>query len=310
MDSYTLMNKMRKARRKYTLSAGCQGLFMELIAICNEEQWSGVFKCTNGELKAALNVEDKTLIKFRDELAEAGLLVYISGKSRKQPCQYSLNGCLNHYPLHLLNGGKIYSGLDSDNERGSVGKKPDLIKHKSKTETKSKTLEVVVDEARAAKFNEAVDDFFEERDQNSNVQFPEHAHLPEKEKNSAKKEKELPALEDAQAKISATANWRNVLEHHKVSEADREGLFKLFYEQNEDTYRIRYPSVNEMSKHFYFWIAARNKLELLKPKLGLQNDNTTIKTPGNGYRKRTEEAKRDVADFVNRSSEFLRRTAG
>lgn len=55
--------------------------FYELVAICNGEDWRDVFDCSNIELCFALNVNEKTLIKARESLINAGLIYYKSGKT-------------------------------------------------------------------------------------------------------------------------------------------------------------------------------------------------------------------------------------
>ena len=54
--SYTHLEKMRKARRRFRFTATEQALFYELVAICNGEDWRDVFDCSNIELCFALNV--------------------------------------------------------------------------------------------------------------------------------------------------------------------------------------------------------------------------------------------------------------
>ena len=44
MDGYTLMEQMRRARRRNRLTATEQALFYELVAVCNSEGWEDVFQ--------------------------------------------------------------------------------------------------------------------------------------------------------------------------------------------------------------------------------------------------------------------------
>ena len=81
IDGYTLTEKMRKARRRFRFTATEQALFYGLVAICNGEDWRDVFDCSNIELCFALNVNEKTLIKARESLINAGLIYYKSGKN-------------------------------------------------------------------------------------------------------------------------------------------------------------------------------------------------------------------------------------
>lgn len=89
IDGYTLTEKMRKARRRFRFTATEQALFYELVAICNGEDWEDVFDCSNMELCFALNVKEKTLIKARESLINAGLIYYKSGKNKRVISSYS-----------------------------------------------------------------------------------------------------------------------------------------------------------------------------------------------------------------------------
>ncbi|WP_321027832.1 helix-turn-helix domain-containing protein [Bacteroides sp.] len=80
---------MRKARRRFRFTATEQALFYELVAICNGEDWRDVFDCSNIELCFALNVNEKTLIKARESLINAGLIYYKSGKNKRVISSYS-----------------------------------------------------------------------------------------------------------------------------------------------------------------------------------------------------------------------------
>lgn len=90
MDGYQLTAKLRKARRRFRLTALEQALYYELIAICNDEGWPEVFCCSNFELRSALgDIDEKTLIRGRLSLINAGLLFYKSGKSKRTVSNYS-----------------------------------------------------------------------------------------------------------------------------------------------------------------------------------------------------------------------------
>ncbi len=311
MDFYKLSSKLRKARRQHSLSAGAQALFYELIAICNEERWPDVFKCPNGELSSAISCAEKTLILYRDELAASGLIQFQSGKSKRQPCNYSLNDCLNSLPNGLLNGGKIYS-----NSVSQTGEKTtDLIKHKSKTINKD-FIEVEDDnvQARQKKIEDAIIDY------TSNASFePQQTHLPdEKEKNSAQKEKVLPVFTEVIEKIvtSQTCHWPNVLKHHKELDEDgRLKLFEIFYDQKADTYKVRYPTITDIASNFYYWISLIKKLNKLDDLLNgnaKQQPDAPINVTKNSFTKRATAAdkRNELRNLNQQSGEFLRRTAG
>lgn len=89
MDGYTLTEQMRRARRHNRLTATEQALFYELVAVCNSEGWQDVYSCSNIELCCALNIDEKTLVRARLSLINAGLVYYKSGKSRRVVGLYS-----------------------------------------------------------------------------------------------------------------------------------------------------------------------------------------------------------------------------
>lgn len=89
MNGYDLTNKLRKARRKYPLTATEQALFHELVAMCNDADWDTVFSASNYELCCNLNITEKTLIVARTGLINAGLVYYQCGKSKRATGQYS-----------------------------------------------------------------------------------------------------------------------------------------------------------------------------------------------------------------------------
>lgn len=138
INGYVLTERIRKARRRHHLSAPCQALYYELVAICNEESWDDMFKCSNDELTKALNVTEKSLINYRLELIQAGLLGYRSGKTKKNISDYSFT--------KILNGCKIYNQSDSPNasQSGSPNASPkgkkgsDCNRGKTKSKTKQK----------------------------------------------------------------------------------------------------------------------------------------------------------------------------
>lgn len=336
MNSYTLADKLRKARRRHVISADAQGLFYELVAINNEDNWSDVFVCRNGELASALNVAEKTLIRMRDELAAAELVGFQSGKSVRQPCRYSLNGSLNGLPVGLLNGGKIYSSYDSQVVSHAGEKVTDIYnKHKTKSKTETKTIEVVDDNTLARKklIEEAIDDCYE-RDNTGNVAYPGEAFLPEeKEKSSAKKEKVLPTLDEATDKIIAsnTCHWWNVIEFYlgkelltkypgipweQIPEPDkqevydqRRDLFKKFYATKTDNYKIRLPTWNDVAQNFYNWVPTelnREKLQILnKYAINRAQNGANSVTKNNAAGDRNSRNK-SIEDVVNGSESFLR----
>lgn len=89
MDGYTLTDKMRKTRLWYKLTSYEQLLYLELVAVCNDQKWKEVFQCSNAKLCTSLNFSEKTLVKARKSLINAGLIFYQSGKSEWRKNSYS-----------------------------------------------------------------------------------------------------------------------------------------------------------------------------------------------------------------------------
>ena len=90
LSGYLFRNILKKTRRRFSLNAGEQALYQELVDICNEENWSQSFQVSNGELTTALNCNEKTLAGWRQSLINAGLIIYNSGKSKRSFGSYSL----------------------------------------------------------------------------------------------------------------------------------------------------------------------------------------------------------------------------
>ncbi len=318
MDIYTLLAKLRRARRQHAITAGAQGLFMELIAICNEERWPEHFKCKASELCGAMGITEKTLDIFRKQLIAAGLMGYLSGKNKREPSLYSLNGS----SFDSSNGIIFYYQSEYQKqyqiEHPTVEKIPNLLRKKKKEEIhNTSVVEDGVKSAREIEFDNASNAFFN----------PQVAHIPEeKEKSSAKKEKALPTADEMMVRIveSATCHWWNVIEFYlakgvgwdKLGGEERQPyydhrteLFKKFYASKQDFYNIRLPSCNEIASNFYNWVPTelnREKLQLLNQH-AINTSNTKHKTTGTNYRQRTEDKRNELSDLKARSTEFLRR---
>jgi len=125
MDGYTLAAQLRRTRRRYRLSAASQALYYELVAIANEEGWPDTFKCSNGELCAALSMTEKPMLLARQELIQSGLIYYKSGRSRKAFSDYS-----------FLTTGEFPSNTPSISPSISTSIAPDYNKLKEKPKLK------------------------------------------------------------------------------------------------------------------------------------------------------------------------------
>lgn len=89
MDGYTLTAKLKKIRRRFRLTATEQAIYHELIGICNEDGWEDIFCVSNDEICSALSISENTLNSSRQNLINAGLIYYLSGKSKRQVGKYS-----------------------------------------------------------------------------------------------------------------------------------------------------------------------------------------------------------------------------
>jgi len=93
------------------------------------------FRCSNNELCSALSISEKSLWGYRNELIQAGLISYKSGKSKKSIGIYSFNGC------KIYNQSDNQTGNQSDNQsvNQSGGFASDYIEDKPKLKTQTET---------------------------------------------------------------------------------------------------------------------------------------------------------------------------
>lgn len=80
---YALTSHFRKLRLRWVFTHLEAYLFIELIAVCNDEDWPAEFSVTNQVLAGAVGCSEKGLIKARNTLKEAGLIAYVEGKNRR-----------------------------------------------------------------------------------------------------------------------------------------------------------------------------------------------------------------------------------
>ena len=153
MDGYSLTEKMRKARRRNRLTATEQALFYELVAVCNSEGWEDVFSCSNIELCFSLNIDEKTLVRARLSLINAGLIYYKSGKSKRSVGSYSFSRKFKDEPpgkgkttgdIPVVPPAQKSGDVPVDQPGDTPADAPDYIK--TKTETKLKELSLSLDE--------------------------------------------------------------------------------------------------------------------------------------------------------------------
>ncbi|WP_199604197.1 MULTISPECIES: hypothetical protein [unclassified Bacteroides] len=94
MNSYQLISRLKKVRADTYLTAIEQALFHELVSACNEKGWKDTFDIKNIQLCSSLNITEKTLIKSRKTLLDAGLVYFQSCKDKRIGCYYSFSPIL------------------------------------------------------------------------------------------------------------------------------------------------------------------------------------------------------------------------
>lgn len=121
MNSYQLISKLRKVRDDTYLTTAAQALYHELVAICNEMKWKDVFKKKNSDLCSTLNMSEKTLIKSRGDLSDAGLLYFQSTKDKRIGCYYSFTTVISsvYFPDESTDDSTDESS-DDNNEGGEI----------------------------------------------------------------------------------------------------------------------------------------------------------------------------------------------
>ena len=121
MNSYQLISKLRKVRDDTYLTTAAQALYHELAAICNEMKWKDVFKKKNSDLCSILNMSEKTLIKSRGDLSDAGLLYFQSTKDKRIGCYYSFTTVISsvYFPDESTDDSTDESS-DDNNEGGEI----------------------------------------------------------------------------------------------------------------------------------------------------------------------------------------------
>jgi hypothetical protein len=299
MDSYTLVNKMRKARRKHALSAGAQGLFQELIALCNEDKWPDIFKCRAGELCNSLNITEKTLTCYRCELILAGLIGYLSGKSKREYSYYSMDGG----SFDSSNGVIFCYQSEYQKEYQLVEKTPNN-KNKGKRESKIETFQSSNNHQTP-----------EDEKQRMIEHFCNDKNL-EKEKSSGKKEIPPTATEADAAFKSFYPSLYELIRKDNPAAATEEmrfAMLELFWAENLDDYHKKVPPWGDIIKHFRNWVP---KYAFVKKEQQNSTNNGKITNPSKtnanhsttgGVRQRTEDKRNQLRNLKDGSSAFLRR---
>ena len=90
MTGYEAKQILNSVRMTARMSAGEQMLYIELADIANRNNWAVEFPCGNKELLLSLDIDKRTLFKWREKLIILGLITYKSGKSKHEWGVYSL----------------------------------------------------------------------------------------------------------------------------------------------------------------------------------------------------------------------------
>ena len=140
MNSYQLISKLRKVRDDTYLTTAAQALYHELVAICNEMKWKDVFKKKNSDLCSILNMSEKTLIKSRGDLSDAGLLYFQSTKDKRIGCYYSFTTVISsvYFPDESTDDSTDDSTDESSDDNNEGGEIPPV---ESPVETSVKCLD-------------------------------------------------------------------------------------------------------------------------------------------------------------------------
>ena len=144
INGYTLTEKMRKTRKKHPLTSTEQALFHELVAICNDDDWTDVFPCSNYDLCSPLQISENTLISARLKLIQVGLIFYKSGKSKRTHSEYSFTKKLttakttSKFAVDTATNASVDVAVDASVDDGTNAS--DIIIEQTKTKTETKTF--------------------------------------------------------------------------------------------------------------------------------------------------------------------------
>lgn len=113
--------------REQGIITGCEGdLYLYLLHTSNKLNWKNPFNQSNRLICAYLNISEKSLIKYRNNLKQAGLIDFESGKALKQNTNY----CIISSSSGSSSGSSLGSSLGSSSGSSLVENRSDNIKHK------------------------------------------------------------------------------------------------------------------------------------------------------------------------------------
>lgn len=115
-------------------------MYMYLLHTSNKLNWKNPFNQSNALICALLNISEKSLIKYRNNLKQAGLIDFESGSTKRINTQYTL---IDYCKIYSPTGSQSGNPMDSlsNSPPGSLmgGNRSDYNKHKQ-NKTKIKVL--------------------------------------------------------------------------------------------------------------------------------------------------------------------------
>lgn len=130
MTGYELIARLKKARKRFVLTATEQALYHELGMQANEVEWDDIFSCSNSELCVALSISENTLVSARQSLIQCGLIFYRSGKSKRKFGDYSFETKLTTSNCEVDTGGNASANAGGNPGGNASANAADYNKHK------------------------------------------------------------------------------------------------------------------------------------------------------------------------------------
>lgn len=138
MNYIELINNYWSLREQGILSGAEGDLYLYLLHTSNKLAWKNPFNQSNRLICAYLNMSEKSLIKYKNTLKQAGLIDFTSGKAIKQNSSYTLlNPCKNYSSSESSLSSSLYSSPGNSSGSSPGVKRSDYNKQKTK---KNKTL--------------------------------------------------------------------------------------------------------------------------------------------------------------------------
>lgn len=138
MNYIELINNYWNLREQGIITGAEGDLYLYLLHTSNKLAWKNPFNQSNRLICAYLNMSEKSLIKYKNTLKQAGLIDFTSGKAIKQNSSYTLlNPCKNYSSSESSLNSSLYSSPGNSSGSSPGVKRSDNNKQKTK---KNKTL--------------------------------------------------------------------------------------------------------------------------------------------------------------------------